>query len=414
MANEKQQDLFESYKTEAEERRRLNEMDAAEEEARYKGFIVSGKKSDLPQEPDNTIIAFSLDAETGEMQEKARLRYEAARKSIKNLMLLQPDNVTFGQFSVTERQENILTLITDQLQRFMTRGDDIPIDLFGEPYVVIKCDEAAGRNNKRAVIKEALDLAKKTFAFRWRPAGSARGVKTYGTIITTVHDHIGSNFITLNFNKWAIPFLLYFGKGVGGTIFNKSIALSLRGDRTKRIYKFLCSQRDETTFYYPIKQFRKDFELGSDKEYTNYQISHDILDKAKKRIFESESDVWFDYEMITRFPKNDGRKPKADTILFLIKTQETAAVGSPQRARQELINYWTKRAMNYPVDSTADDAVKTILNSPRCEDYYNRLCYWREAIKNKEMSPAHVQNSWAKVLREDFNIEIVKPKKNRK
>ena len=201
MANEKQQDLFESYKTEAEERRRLNEMDAAEEEARYKGFIVSGKKSDLPQEPDNTIVAFSLDAETGEMQEKARLRYEAARKSIKNLMLLQPDNVTFGQFSVTERQENILTLITDQLQRFMTRGDDIPIDLFGEPYVVIKCDEAAGRNNKRAVIKEALDLAKKTFAFRWRPAGSARGVKTYGTIITTVHDHIGSNFITLNFNK---------------------------------------------------------------------------------------------------------------------------------------------------------------------------------------------------------------------
>ncbi len=398
-------DLFDSYEAEAKERKRLNEVLNAQKDARHNGFMAFNEEA-LSKEPSNTIIANSFDIETGETQEKMYLRYEAAKKSIKKLMLIQPDNVTFGQFSVTAVQENILTLITDQLQRFMTKGDEIPIDLFGEPYVVIKCDEAGGRNSKNAVVKEAMNLSKKIFSFRWKPAGSGRGVKTYGTIITTIHDHIGSNYITLNFNKWAIPFLLYFGKGVGGTIFNKSIALSLRGDRTKRIYKFLCGKRDETTFYYPIKQFRKDFELGSDIEYSNFQIKSKILEPAKKRIFESESDVWFDFEMITRFPKNDGRKPKADTILFKIKTQTTAAISSPQRIMQELIDYWTKRAMGYPTDSSADDAVKTILKSPRCNDYYNRLCYWREAIKSKEMSPTHVQNSWAKVLREDFNIVI--------
>lgn len=398
-------DLFDSYETEAKERKRLNEVFNAEKDARRNGFMTFNEET-LSKEPSNTIIANSFDIETGETQERMYLRYEAAKKSIKKLMLIQPDNVTFGQFSVTAVQENILTLITDQLQRFMTKEEEMSIDLFGEPYVVIKCDEAGGRNSKNAVIKEAMNLSKKIFSFRWKPAGSRRGVKTYGTIITTIHDHIGSNYITLNFNKWAIPFLLYFGKGVGGTIFNKSIALSLRGDRTKRIYKFLCSKRDETTFYYPIKQFRKDFELGSDIEYSNFQIKSKILEPAKKRIFESESDVWFDFEMITRFPKNDGRKPKADTILFKIKTQTTAAIGSPQRIMQELIDYWTKRAMGYPTNSSADDAVKTILKSPRCNDYYNRLCYWREAIKSKEMSPIHVQNSWAKVLREDFNIVI--------
>ena len=411
--NKSEPDLFAEAKKEASERKQINALNSEEEIERFRAYMESGRREDRPKDPNNTIVATSFDVETGESQEKARLRYEAAKKSIKNLTLLQPDNVTFGQFSVTDVQENILTLITDQLQRFMTRGDEIPIDLFGEPYVVVKCDEAGGRNNKNAVIKEAKDLFKKTFTFRWRPKGLSRAVETSGVIITTIHNHIGTNYITLNFNKWAIPFLLYYGKGVGGTYFNKSVALSLRGDRTKRIYKILCSQRDETTYYYPLKQFRKDFELGTDKEYTNYAIRQKILEPAKKRIFESDSDVWFDYDMITRFPKNNGRKQKSDTIVFHIKTQGTAAAGSPQRERQEMIGYWTKRAMNYPTDSTAVDATNAVLASPRCDDYYNRLCYWRDAIKAKEMTPAHVANSWAKVLREDFNVVIVSQKKKK-
>ena len=40
------------------------------------------------------------------------------------VMLIQPNNVTFGQYSVTEWQENLLTLISDQIQQHMTRENN--------------------------------------------------------------------------------------------------------------------------------------------------------------------------------------------------------------------------------------------------------------------------------------------------
>ena len=36
--------------------------------------------------------------------------------NINDLLLLQPKSVTFGQYDISERQENILTLITESLQ----------------------------------------------------------------------------------------------------------------------------------------------------------------------------------------------------------------------------------------------------------------------------------------------------------
>ena len=83
----------------------------------------------------------------------------------KEIMLIQPHNVTFGQYNISEWQENLLTLISDKLQKHMTREEELPRDLFNQPYVTIKCDEAGGKNNKAKVLKEALDLTKKIFSF---------------------------------------------------------------------------------------------------------------------------------------------------------------------------------------------------------------------------------------------------------
>ena len=83
------------------------------------------------------------------------------------IMLIQPNNVTFGQYNISEWQENLLTLISDKLQKHMSREEELPRDLFNQPYVTIKCDEAGGKNHKTMVLKEALDLTKKIFSFRW-------------------------------------------------------------------------------------------------------------------------------------------------------------------------------------------------------------------------------------------------------
>ena len=67
---------------------------------------------------------------------------------------------------------------------------------------------------------------------------------------------------------------------------------------TKRIYKMISAYKDKTRYEYPIETFRKDFNIG--KSYSNSQIGKQILEPAMKRIKESNSDVWFDYELITK------------------------------------------------------------------------------------------------------------------
>lgn len=326
---------------------------------------------------------------------------ENEKDSIRDLMLLQPDNMTFGQFSVSERQDNILTLINEQLQKHMTKEQQVPQDLFGEPYVTIKCDEAGGKNNKAAIIKEARDLMKKVFTFRWVHPQIHRTIETSGIIITTIHNEKGTNYIRLNFNKWAIPFLIYYGKGVGGTYYKKSIALSLRGDKTKRIYKIICSQSDQTQYDYPIKQFREDFELDPRRD--NNYIKRAILEPARDRIKDSGSDVWFDFEMVTKYKKDNGRKPMADTIRFYIKSLKNTD-GTPQRVRNEYIHRWLGIALNYD-GYYVEKAWQAIFESPRIDEIYNRFVYWDDQITAGSMTREHVKNSICKILRDDFNIK---------
>lgn len=323
--------------------------------------------------------------------------------SIKDLMLLQPTNMTFGQFSVSEWQDNILTLINEQLQKHMTNERPISTDLFGEPYVTIKCDDVGGKNHKSMVLKEARDLMKKIFTFRWVSPNNHRTIETSGIIITNIHNDIGTNMVTLNFNKWAIPFLIYYGKGSGGgTLYKKSVALSLRGDKTKRIYKILCSQADKTEYYYPIKQLREDFELS--ESYTNSQIKQKILDPAVERIKESDSDVWFDYEMITRYPKKNGRKPMADTVVFHIKTTR-ATGGTGQHARNECVHRWIRIAMDFDGYLT-EQAFKVVFESPRLDEIYNRFLFWEDQIAAGDKTTEHVKNAIRKMLRDDFKLKL--------
>ncbi len=326
--------------------------------------------------------------------------------SIKDLMLLQPNNMTFGQFSLSEWQDNLLTLINEQLQKHITKDIPVSVDLFGEPYVVVKCDEAGGRNNKSKVLKEARDLMRKTFTFRWVHPNIHRTFETTGIIITSIHNDLGTNCIRLNFNKWAIPFLIYYGKGVGGTYYKKTIALSLRGDKTKRIYKIICSQADKTEYDYLIKNFREDFELSD--SYTNAMIKQKILTPARDRIKESNSDVWFDFEMITKYKKNNGRKPMADTIRFYIKSIK-ANHGTPQRERNEYIHRWLSIALDYD-GYYVEQAFTAIMTSPRLDEIYNRFVFWDNQISSGAKTTQHVKNSILKMLHDDFNLKRGKKK----
>ena len=327
--------------------------------------------------------------------------------SEQEIMLIQPNNVTFGQYNISEWQENLLTLISDRIQKHITREQELPRDLFNQPYVEIVCDEAGGLNNKVKVVAEAKKMLRKEFSFRWVHPKIHQTIETTGLIITTIHNVKGSNRIMLNLNPWAIPFLLYYGQGVGGTQYNKGIALKLKGNYTKRIYKIICSQQDRSEYFYNIEQFRKDFEIPD--SYENAQIEQKILKPSKERIKAINANVWFDYKMICRTPE-PGRKPKADTIIFLIQTQHPALSKGEQYDRYAYVYRWISVALGHRSDSTVDNIITKIIQAGRQKDVYDRIAFYDGQVCSGEKTKEHAINSILKMLREDFGIKTPRKK----
>lgn len=164
---------------------------------------------------------------------------------------------------------NLLTLISDQIQQHMTRENNCLktslTSLSSRSNATKPGEEQQEQSSERGYRHDA-----ENFSFRWVHPNIHQTVETFGVVITTVHNIKGTNRVALTLNPWAIPFLLYYGTGVGGTRYGKNIALTLRGNYTKRLYKIICSQRDRREYYYSIDQFCKDLEIPA--SYSNAQI----------------------------------------------------------------------------------------------------------------------------------------------
>lgn len=101
-------------------------------------------------------------------------------------------------------------------------------------------------------------MLNKRFSFRWLHPKMKKEIETTGgSVITNIHNIKGTNQIMVNLNPWAIPFLIYYGVGVGGTRYSKGLALGLRGNYTKRIYKIIAAneiKENITTLYLNLEK----------------------------------------------------------------------------------------------------------------------------------------------------------------
>lgn len=322
---------------------------------------------------------------------------------LKEVMLMQPNNLTFAQYSLTPIQENVLTLVVDALQAHISKTKILDTDLFNQPYIDIRSDEAAGVNHKARLLKELEGMVSKGFSFDWKVPNSKQEVKTSGTIVTSWHDYKNTNLVRINFNIWAIPFLLYYGVGVGGTRYVKKIALSLRNNYTKRIYKMISRWKDKTEFTMGLVEFRLKLEIP--ESYTTDAIKRRILNPSVTRIKDSGSDVTFDYELFTKAKKR-GQKQKFDSILFIIKTKAKPSKEKVGDATYNYLYYWLTNIYGKESPNIVK-ALNEINNQGAAQKIYDR-CKYIEGLLNegKLDSQNHANNSIRKYLRESFKINM--------
>ena len=235
---------------------------------------------------------------------------------------METKNLTLSKYDYSEVQQNVITLIQEQLKEYMTKDAEeaaVRIDSMGEPYIRIDCNEASKRKSKEYVITEIEKMFTKPISFRWRHPTWGKEIKTICPIVTAIHDVKNTSYVKVNYNRWAIPFLIWYGKNIGGTVYDKTVSLTLVGKYTKRVYKLICAYRDKKTYEYDLEKFREDFAVP--KSYKNDNIRKNILAKAKEDIDNSKSDVKFDYEF--KMTKEGKKKAKATAIIFKIQWKKT-------------------------------------------------------------------------------------------
>jgi plasmid replication initiation protein len=213
----------------------------------------------------------------------------------KTISLVQPNKVTNAKYDFTAREENILTLMIGALQKFMTNQNEIDQDLFGNPLLTINMSEMGKDARKRDFLRSARNLMNKQFSFDWYHPEYKCKAETFGVLVTAVHNLQETNFIQLTLNTWAIPYLLYWGDGAGGTIFEKTTALTIKGAYAKRLYK-LCKQwANKGGFSMSLERFREQFGI-TDKYKSIDGLRRRVLDPARRQLMDS-ADVYFTYRL---------------------------------------------------------------------------------------------------------------------
>lgn len=308
--------------------------------------------------------------------------------------LIQPNKVTNARYSYTEREENILTLMIDAIQGHMTGSKPIQTDLFNQPMITIDVTDV-GVKDKGKYLRAAMQMTKKSFEFEYQnQQGYTEAV--YGVIATTVRDVKGTSLIHVTINQWAIPYLVYIGKGVGFTSYNKTIALTLPGEYTKRLYKLCKRWENRGGFSMSLDEFRT--MLCLEGKYSKLKdLKKWVLDKSRERMMQ-KADVYFDYSL----DKVAGSR-SYNVINFIIKGNNKVLSDSKKTDMYVLVYGVLSIAYSSLKSSKAKDICDRLADEPKVlERAYNRFKRMKNELDAGELTLEDVAKLVQYVLREDF------------
>lgn len=334
---------------------------------------------------DNGDLTYNLQPDPGKSIGGGEI---ILRRIVDRMNLMQSNTITLSRVSLTKLQDNILTSIIDQLQDVLNGVRDLDIDNFDLPYVTIDCGEIAAANNKYKV-KQALEkLTELKFKMNYYNRITEKKQETSGVIICTWTDIENTNRLFVGINPWAIPALIYCGKNVGGTIFSKNVSYQLESIYSKRIYKFICSQRnsEEPFFDFDINYFRE--YIGIPASYGITNIRKKILEVAKKQINKSDSDMTFDFEEILE-SVTPGKKRTVSKIRLITKSKDAEDI--PKENIQETkewkgVYHYIRLANKSHSDSAVAQATEALNKAGKLTEAYERFVWIDNKVSAGEMA----------------------------
>ena len=317
--------------------------------------------------------------------------------------LVQPNNVTFSCKNVSALQYNILVLIVEKLQKYMTTANLPEFEKVRVPIFSINASEVAGINHKERVLDAALDMCHISFTFDRMDWAVGREIKGEGPLVTWVDDVKGTNEIRIKLNDMLVPAMTYYGKGVGGTYFVKEQTLKDSSIYTKQLRQMLQAWKNRNApVFVPIEKIKS--MLGLASKLSNNRLKCDILEPTRLSILENNSDVWFEYHFFAATPI-EKRKPKADHIKFYVYSNDDTDPRNKERYEDfrkvyNCISSLTQgRSVEYTDKITEQGKLSLIASK---WDYYRKKCMCGEISRD------YMEGALRKILAEECGIVIIR------
>ena len=373
---------------------------------------------------------------------------------------MQSDSIPFGFFKekLNEVQENVFTLTTEMFSRYLIyigdmnereRGEIGIVDIkrqlvkagfetdkAGNLVVAIDPKEVMPKSTKPALVREwCRQLSAIQVRFRIAEWNGRKNMEAFQSLFVGVispedFDGRDGGRVFLSLNNWAIPYFLFYGAyDIYFGKVQKHVALSLKGQTTKRVYKMICSMygKKGNRCEMPLDELlrmlnlsgeirRKNVVSGDDadefyvtgkKTYRRAGNIRRVLDRARDDIKASGADYFFDYELLSRNHNGQRGRQKMDTVVFTVHNRGRSETVAPDQERlygevadllRTFANYDLVQVM-----SVLEDAQR-ILDAGAAEVVLRKHAYYKERIISVNPYDDDAPLAYRKQLRHEFNI----------
>ena len=319
-----------------------------------------------------------------------------------------PEILSFCEYKISALQEDILTIIGNKLQDFITRNEQIPLTPTGDARIEISCADLGISCKTVRFMNECINLLYKRIIKKIVDNNNQEETYETYSFLNTIRDIKGTDSIEVCIAPCMIDFFTNYGIGERDTKFSYKIALSLRSNYTKRIYKLICSLADSFIEYnYPIEQFRKDFMIPM--SYTNTHIRDRILRPAESQIRKSNSTVWFQFKMECKKPE-EGKKPKADTITIAIENLPKEKKDEPNYRYMFLYRFISNIYENHEDPMLPVKIIRIISEIGKKEDAFERCFEENEKILAGKQSREKGEENIREMIETEYGIKFEKTK----
>ena len=376
---------------------------------------------------------------------------------------MQTDSMPFAEFGqkLNEVQENVFTVTTERFSRFLIDvGDLDERERMGLDIMDVKrrlVENGFATDNAGNLVMEidprevmpnhtsatrVRDWCRQLSGFHVRfKVGNWNGRKNmeaYQTLFVGVIspediDHADDRHVFLSLNNWAIPYFLYYGAyDIYFGKVQKEIAIRLKGQTEKRLYKMICSMygkkgnrcemsldslRRKLNLSGEIRM--KTFSDGDSPYYVTKKNTYlrtdklrKVLDQAQRAISESGSDCWFEYELVSRgtaAPAEKGGRPKLDTVIFTVfnrnASKEVVSAPYNEESYERLVDIFQLFAMYdiIPMMCVLESAQK-VLDAGAAPVVLKKHAYYKKKLVSRDPYEAGSRDVYRKQLKHEFNI----------